>query len=52
MTRIRALFSGEVGQTMPEYAVVLALITVTTAAVFTALNGGVQSAMTTVTSVI
>ena len=40
------------GQTMPEYAVVLSLLTITTAAVFLALSGGVASAMTTVTGVI
>ena len=42
----------EEGQTMPEYAVVLSLLTITAAAVFLALSGGVANAMTNVTSVI
>jgi Flp pilus assembly pilin Flp len=32
-------FVSEKGQTMPEYAVVLAILTITAAAVFTALSG-------------
>ena len=35
----------EEGQTMAEYAVVLAVITVATAAVFTALSGGISGAL-------
>ena len=42
----------EDGQTMAEYAVVLALLTITIAAVFTALSGGVANAMTTVTGIV
>jgi Flp pilus assembly pilin Flp len=42
----------EEGQTMPEYAVVLSLLTITTAAVFLALSGGVANAMTTVTGIV
>ena len=45
-------FTSETGQTMPEYAVVLAVLTVTTAAVFTALSGGVANAMTSVTGIV
>jgi len=35
----------EEGQTMAEYAVVLAVITVATVAVFTALSGGISGAI-------
>lgn len=42
----------EEGQTMPEYAVVLSLLTITAAAVFLALSGGVANAMTTVTGIV
>ena len=35
----------EEGQTMAEYAVVLAVITVATVAVFTALSGGISGAL-------
>ena len=48
---MRRLIGRENGQTMAEYAVVLALLTITTAAVFTALSGGVANAMTSVTGV-
>ena len=37
---------------MAEYAVVLSLLTITTAAVFLALSGGVANAMTTVTGIV
>ena len=37
---------------MAEYAVVLALLTITTAAVFLALSGGVANAMTNVTGIV
>ncbi len=42
----------EEGQTMAEYAVVLAVITVATVAVFTTLAGGISAAITKVTGVI
>ena len=42
----------EEGQTMAEYAVVLAVITVATVAVFVALSGGISSAITKVTGII
>ena len=38
LTMIRTRFAREDGQTMAEYAVVLAVITVATVAVFTALG--------------
>ena len=37
---------------MPEYAVVLSLLTITASAVFLALSGGVANALTSVISVI
>jgi len=52
LTKIRARFAREEGQTMAEYAVVLAVITVATVAVFTALSGGVANAITNVTALI
>jgi Flp pilus assembly pilin Flp len=42
----------EEGQTMAEYAVVLAVITVATVAVFTALSGGISGAIGKVTGVL
>jgi Flp pilus assembly pilin Flp len=42
----------EEGQTMAEYAVVLAVITVATVAVFTALSGGISGAITNVTGLL
>ena len=52
LTKIRARFAREEGQTMAEYAVVLAVITVATVAVFTALSGGIQGAINNVTSIL
>jgi Flp pilus assembly pilin Flp len=49
---MRTALRREEGQTMPEYAVVLSLLTITTAAVFLALSGGVANAMTTVTGIV
>ena len=45
LTRFRASCKREHGQTMAEYGVVLAVITVASVAVFTALSGGVQGAV-------
>jgi Flp pilus assembly pilin Flp len=42
---VRAFVRREEGQTMAEYAVVLAVITVATVAVFTALSGGISGAL-------
>ncbi len=42
----------EEGQTMAEYAVVLAVITVATVAVFTALSGGISGAISKVTGLL
>jgi Flp pilus assembly pilin Flp len=40
----------ESGQTMAEYAVVLGVITLAVVGVFTALSGGISSAISNVTS--
>ena len=52
LARIRARFAHEEGQTMAEYAVVLGVITVTTVAVFTALSGGIQGAISNAAGVL
>jgi len=52
LTKLRARFTREEGQTMAEYAVVLALITVATVAVFTALSGGISGAISSVTGIL
>jgi Flp pilus assembly pilin Flp len=52
LTKIRARFAREEGQTMAEYAVVLAVITVATVAVFITLSGGIAAAITSVTGVL
>jgi Flp pilus assembly pilin Flp len=49
---IKARFKREEGQTMAEYAVVLAVITVATVAVFTALSGGISNAINNVTGLL
>ena len=49
---LKAARKREEGQTMAEYAVVLAVITVATVAVFTALSGGISGALTKVTGVL
>lgn len=43
---------NEEGQTMAEYAVVLAVITVVVIAALTALSGGIGSALSRVTAVL
>jgi Flp pilus assembly pilin Flp len=52
LTMIRARFARQEGQTMAEYAVVLAVITVATVAVFTALSGGISGALSNVTAIL
>lgn len=52
MTALRRRVAREDGQTMAEYAVVLAVITVATVAVFTALSGGISGAITSVTGIL
>jgi Flp pilus assembly pilin Flp len=46
------LAKDEEGQTMAEYAVVLAVITVVVIAALTALSGGISTALGKVTSVL
>jgi|GEM_PF-791792 len=45
LIRFRAGCKREDGQTMAEYGVVMAVITVASVSVFTALSGGVQGAL-------
>jgi Flp pilus assembly pilin Flp len=52
LLKIRARFAREDGQTMAEYAVVLAVITVATVAVFTALSGGISGAINQVVALL
>ena len=49
---VRQYWRKEEGQTMAEYGVVLAVITVLSIAAFTALSGGITQAINNVTSVI
>jgi Flp pilus assembly pilin Flp len=49
---IKAARKREEGQTMAEYAVVLAVITLAVVGVFTALSGGISAAITNVTGII
>lgn len=46
---LRARLSVEDGQTMAEYGIVLAVITIGAVAAFTALSGGVSAAINNVT---
>lgn len=50
--KLESLLADEEGQTMAEYAVVLAVITVATVAVFTALSGGISGAINNVIGII
>ncbi len=56
MQKLQSLFAGlprrEEGQTMAEYGVVLAVITIGAVAVFTALAGGISGALTKVTGLL
>ena len=52
LNALKARLRREEGQTMAEYAVVLAVITVATVAVFTALSGGIQNAINRVTNLL
>jgi Flp pilus assembly pilin Flp len=49
-TWLRARLAQQDGQTMAEYAVVLAVITVAIVGALTALGGGITSALSAVTS--
>ena len=48
MEHLRANWRREEGQTMAEYGVVLAVITIGAVAVFTALSGGISDAINAV----
>jgi Flp pilus assembly pilin Flp len=50
--KIKLHLVREDGQTMAEYAVVLAVVAVGTVAVFTALSGGITAALNNVTAVL
>ena len=52
LRHMSGLIRKEQGQTMAEYSVVLAVLTITTAAVFTALSGGVASAVSSFTGIV
>ena len=49
---VRTNWKREEGQTMAEYGVVLAVITIGAIAAFTALSGGVKNAINNVTSLL
>ena len=49
---VRLNWKKEEGQTMAEYGVVLAVITIGAVAVFTALSGGISGAITKVTALL
>jgi Flp pilus assembly pilin Flp len=52
LDKLFALYTEEEGQTMAEYAVVLAVITVVIIGALTALSGGIGNALDSVTSVL
>jgi Flp pilus assembly pilin Flp len=49
---IRTLGRKQEGQTMAEYGIVLAVITIAAVGVFTALSGGIQGAISRVTAIL
>ncbi len=49
---VRALSKREEGQTMAEYGIVLAVITIAAVGVFAALSTGVQNAISSVTDLL
>jgi Flp pilus assembly pilin Flp len=49
---VRLNWKKEVGQTMAEYGVVLAVITIGAVAVFTALSGGISGSISKVTALL
>jgi Flp pilus assembly pilin Flp len=51
-TRLLTWLDEERGQTMAEYAVVLAVITVVIVAALTALSGGISNALNAVTAIL
>ena len=49
---VHRFWKREEGQTMAEYGIVLAVITVAAVGVFTLLSGGIQRAITNVTAIL
>jgi Flp pilus assembly pilin Flp len=52
LKRLLSHLRGEQGQTMAEYGIVLAVITIAAVGVFTALSGGIQGAISNVTNIL
>ncbi len=52
LDRLFVQLRREDGQTMAEYGIVLAVITIAAVGVFTALSGGIQGAINNVTSIL
>ena len=50
MTRIMKMFSRKTGQSMVEYALIIALVAVALVAGLTAFKGGVNSTLSNITS--
>ena len=50
--RLFSLLRHERGQTMAEYGIVLAVVTIAAVGVFTALSGGIQGAINQVTGLL
>ncbi len=48
----RVMWRKQEGQTMAEYGVVLAVITITAVVAFTALSGGIKASITKVTGLL
>ena len=49
---VRTFWKKQEGQTMAEYGIVLAVITIAAVGVFTALSGGIQGAINKVTALL
>ena len=52
LKRLLSLLHREQGQTMAEYGIVLAVVTIAAVGVFTALSGGIQGAVNNVTNLL
>ena len=52
LKRLLSLLHREQGQTMAEYGIVLAVVTIAAVGVFTALSGGIQGAINNVTNLL
>jgi Flp pilus assembly pilin Flp len=52
LKRLLSLLHREEGQTMAEYGIVLAVVTIAAVGVFTALSGGIQGAINNVTNLL